>query len=69
MASQGSEVSQTRRLTKGKRVRVEVWFWVAWWIPPESNLRRKMVDVLRGEEYMETLSLDKRSQPKSGSGH
>lgn len=24
MASQGSEVSQTRRLTKGKRVRVEV---------------------------------------------
>lgn len=38
-------------------------------IPPESNLRGKMVYVLRGEEYMETLSLDKRSQPKSRSGH
>lgn len=38
-------------------------------IPPESNLRRKMVDSLRGEVYMEALSLDKRSQPKSGSGH
>lgn len=30
MANQGSEVSQTRRLTKGKRVWVEVWFWVVW---------------------------------------
>lgn len=52
-------MSQIRGLTKGKKVGVEVWFWVG--MPPESSLREKMVDILRGDMYMESLSLDKRS--------
>lgn len=40
-------------MTEGGRLWVEVWFWEG--IPPESRLRRKMVNVLRGEMTMEIL--------------
>ena len=49
-------MSQTRGLTKDKRLWVEIWFWVG--MRPESKLRRKTVAVLRGGMCVEPLIRD-----------